>query len=303
MERIIDKKYENSLVSGILSLIIWAFVPTISRLLSERIPVFVTGSITSCVGGLAVLLIRIKKGNISKINEISSRYWVLCGIPYFLYNLCSILAYGLTKDRETTILINLFTALWPLCTVVISIPVLKEKVTKGIYLSIILCLLGLSFATVTGFSISLGKMIMNNLSAILCAIISSVCWGIYSAYYCLIVHESKRDYQPVLQIINGNVMVIFAIINSDVSHLVFSPSTILMILFEIILSGMLANMLWGIAMRGKHRTSVMLLYNFSPVLSTSFTSFFLGTGIKWQVLIGSVLIAVSTYVGKKSIIT
>lgn len=291
-------KKDYSLAAGIVSVLLMATVPAMRRQLSENLSAFWGGGITSILSGVCIATIQKKRCGFVPIKQIDKRYWLLCAIPYIVYNCTSHMATGLAGNREGAIIAGLFTQLWPLGGLVFSVAVLKQKTTKWFPMCCLLGILGLAFSTFSGSLGAIKDTFSKNGVAILAGMIDPIAYGIYSAYYCLLVDEKRKDYYSALSITLGIIMLIVAVLRHEVIK-ELNINIILSILFQVVFTGIIATELWQYSLRSSNRIKVLLISNLTPVISTVFSAIFLGVKLKWQVILGSMIIVVSVMLSNK----
>ena len=294
-------KFDSYLLCGIGALFIWTFVPGIKRLLNESLSMYITAAITNLFGGIILVWFKYKKSGFTPIKQVNKKYWFLCAVPYFIYTLCSVCSSGFSSSRQGAMIVNLFTALWPLSGLVCSVLILKKKTTKFFPLACLLSVVGVGFACISGFDGSISELLKHDGLAIAFAIYEALSWGVYSGYYSKYVKDMKDDYQPVIQLLFGIVMVIVVIVKGETIK-EFNFSVLLAILFQLILVSVLGNYLWNYSMMGPSAFNVVILSNLSPVFSSIFSSLILGLDLNWQLILGACVVVASTLLTKKCII-
>lgn len=294
-------KKSYPIIAGIISVLLMGTVPAMRRQLAENLSTYTSGAVNCILSGTTLLIINLRKNGIAPVKEIDRRYWLCCAIPFFIYNFTSYMATGLAATREGSILAGLFTQLWPLGGLALTVIILNQKTKIGFWPSCILSVIGVFFSTLAGSSLSIKETLSSNVIAIISGMIDPVFYGIYSGYYCKLVKDSKYDYHPILEIILGMIMMVFAFIYHETVTTI-DCKTVLIILFQVLFSGIIASELWKYALRSNQRMIALLLSNITPVISTVFSALFLKVNIRWPVMAGSIIIVISVVLAKKNIV-
>ena len=301
MKKLKNLQIDIHFVAGIITLFIWTFTPGVKRLLNESLSMFIFGAIDYIVGGIILIVFKLKRNGFTSPKQVNKKYWLLCAVPYFLYLLCSVCSSGLSSSREGSMVVNLFTAMWPLSGLVCSVLIMKRKTTKFFPFACLLSIVGVGFASLTSLDGTFIDLIKSDGIAILFAICEALTWGIYSGYYSKYVKDIKEDYQAIVQLLFGLVMLVVVIVKGETIN-EFNTSVLLTILFQVLLSTVVANYVWNYSMTGESCFKIILLSNLSPVFSSIFSSLILGIEIKLQLIIGACIVVVSTILTKKCII-
>ncbi len=292
----------RGLIDGILSVLLWTLAPTTRRILSESLSPYYSSAIVYLISGLYMYWKQKRDGGFYHIRRSNKRYWILCAVPYLIYSFCSFMASGLARTRDGAILANLFNSLWALGGLVFTVPILHQKVKKSFYVATALCIFGAAYATVSGASGHLLTTVSQNWAALLCGILVPITWGLYSDYYCIIVRESKADYLPLLILTESGIMFLIGLF-SGARIVKFDLKVAAVLLLQVLLVDVGANLLWNNSMRDDSRMTVILFSNLSPVLTTFVSSLFLGVPLNAQVYVGAFVIVLSTLWAKASMIT
>lgn len=295
-------KDKLSLVSGIVASLIWGLSPAFTRILSENWGVFTTGMLTSFIGGIIAVIYKFLTTGFHSLRTINKRYWIFCGISYMIFTVFSNLSVGISRTHEEVIISGMFRLLWPLMTLIFTVPIQGAKVNKKFYIAISLSALGIIVANIDMQNPSIFTLANHMLySWVPCFIglISSICWGIYSNCYSKYIHYAKDDFIGLIMIGTGFVQFIGSIIFDTVLKVQMGYIHQFCIL---ILSAFFGNVFWNFGMRGKYNLGVIIFANFIPVISTIFTGVILQVTITPVMLLGSFLIAIGTIWSQKCFI-
>ena len=287
------KKLNTATAAGAAAVLIWAFVPSVKRLLTEGLAMFFSGGISGVFAGLVMLVQHMRRGGMRPLRSISARYWVLCALPHFIYSLANILYAGLAVTREGAIVAGLFASLWPLTTLIFTVLIMKVPVKKVFWAFCALSVVGVILAGAGDGLAALLAALLDNAWAIFFGIVSPVCWGIYSGFYCEIVRDVRDDHVAWLTIVSGVFQLIMSVLVRERIG-VIGVTEIGCLVFQCLFSSVLATLLWNYAMRDDSRMASIVFSNFTPVLQVVCSCALLGVKLTWQMLLGAGIIVAAT---------
>lgn len=295
-------KDEITLISGISAALIWGLSPAFTRMLTEDLGAFAAGMFISLFGGIIALIKKQFTTGYENIKTVHKNYWIICATSYMLFTVTSNLAVGIARTREEVISSGIFRLLWPLMTLIMTIPINKAKVNKKFYIAVFLCFLGILITNIDNTNPSifiLMKNILMSWKACILGLFSSICWGIYSNSYSKYVHGAKEDFIGIIMIETAMIQLIGSLLfdpaisvqKEQINQLVF-----------LVVCTFLGNVFWNLGLRGKYNLYVILFANFIPIISTVITGMILGVNITIMMLVGSLLIVVGTIWSEKCFI-
>lgn len=297
--RTVEKERNNTykaLGAGVGAVFIWAIGPAFVRTLSEGMGVMSSGAISAIGGGILALLYKkytTKKD--SSYGKVSWKYWVICGISMLIFTLGSALSVGLSETREQVISTGLIRSMWPPITLLLTIPINKKKASPWFAVCFSASVVGMAIANLNPNCRNAAEFFapfLENSTACILALASSIAWGIYSNYLEKYIRHPSQDYVGVLMIVAG-------IVEIGLSFVLHEEGTFHMnqlgeLLFMVVASSFLASILWNAAMSGSKKMSCIILSNFLPVISTVLVSLMLGVSLTWPVVVGSLLVVAGT---------
>lgn len=207
-------------------------------------------------------------------------FWRSAGMGFlnpFLFYLVLIKAYDILLAQEAVVL----NYVWPMTLVLLSIPVLKQKITLSSILAIFISFFGVVIITLQG---DFTHLRFTNLLGVILALGSTVIW----AFFWLFNMKDKREEvtKLLLNFTFGFLYVlIFALFSkattmSDIRGL---PGVIYIGIFEMGIT----YVIWLKALQlSKTTAKVSNLIFISPFLSLFFVSVFVGEKIMWYTIIG-----------------
>lgn len=288
---------------GFLTIIIWGTSAVFTRNLSTNIGAYTSAALVNLIGG-AVVLIRqaIKKEGLKDWKTVAWRYWPICGILFIIYTAASYVSMSMVVTDEAVITLVLIRFLWPMFTLVFTIPILKAKASPWLIGSITLSMIGVVVA-------KLGEDISNiddfvhsifsgdDMPGYLMGFVVAISWGIYTNLTKKYVGRKNVDGVGIYMILTGVVLGMIALRVDEPRQ--FSVNLTGQILYAGIIVGSVANVLWNLSIKKGNMLLVVLASNFLPIISTLMTSLMLGVGITVPIVIGSILVVAGTMWSKQ----
>ena len=283
---------------GFLAIIIWGTSAVFTRNLSVNIGAYTAAALVNLIGALVVIIRQlIKKEELSNWRDVPRRYWIFCGLLFVIYTVTAYVSMSVVKTDEIVVVMVLIRFLWPLFTLVSTIPILKAKASPWLICSVFVCMAGIIIARLETGAFHLSYFFGRNLSGsdivgYILSFIVAISWGIYT--------NLTRKYAANKNVDGvGVFMLATAVILGGVAFFVdeprrFSINMTSQILYASIIVGAVANLFWNLSVKKGNMLLVVLIANFLPVISTVSTSLLLGVKITLPVIIGSLLVAIGT---------
>lgn len=166
---------KNYLYAGI-TVLIWATLATVVKLVLADIPNFQALSVSSAFAFVFLLLLNIINGSLKEMKHYRVRdYLLMAGLGFlglFLYSALYYYGIGVLGSQEACIL----NYLWPMMIVVFACIILKEKLTARKIIAMLLSFVGIVVLTLGGSGVSTG----NRLVGIAACVTAAVCYGLFS---------------------------------------------------------------------------------------------------------------------------
>lgn len=288
---------------GFLTIIIWGTSAIFTRNLSTNIGAYTSAAFVNLIGGIVILGQQlITKKGLKGLGEVKKRYWPICGILFIAYSASSYVSMSLVERDEAVVTLVLIRFLWPLFTLVFTVPILKVKASPWLAGGVFLSLVGIVVAKLGSDVANLDSFLKNmlnygDLAGYALGFVVSITWGLYTNYTKKYV--GKREVDGV-----GIYMILTAILLGAIAMKVDEPRAFTanltgQILYAGIVVGSLANALWNLSIKKGNMLLVVLASNFLPIISTVMTSWMLGVGITLPVVIGALLVVAGTLWSKK----
>jgi len=293
-------KTYGPLMAGLAATLIWGIGPGVARGLAEDLGPFASGAMGNTMGGLVLLFYKWRTTGLRAIKNVPRIYWILCAPIYVLFMASSVLSIGLVETREEVITLGLIRLLWPLSTLILTIPIMKAKASPWLIVGLILCFFGVLAPYLDPASPSLfavfGALLGSGFPGIM-ALVSATSWGLYSNWFSKYIKHKEHDFISVLLLFSGlfqfgAAMIVYQPFNLQLRHTF--PFA-----FQVIFSTFLANVFWNMAMRSKYSLAVIILANLVPVFSTVLTGLMLGVTLTWPMLLGAALVVAGTMWSKR----
>jgi drug/metabolite transporter (DMT)-like permease len=286
---------------GFIAILVWSTGAAFTRTLSEDLGAFsAAASVHLIAGVLAVLYQRFFANGANRVHPVPKAYWLTCGFFYVFYVTCSYLSVGLAQTRAQVIVIILIKFLWPLLTLVFTIPILRSKATPWLGLGALFSLAGIAVATlgskVTDFEM-FRESISGNITAYLLGLLSAVAWALYSNFSRKLAGNSEGGAGYFI-LITG--IVLGAISFSFPEPHNFTGGVLGQLLYQAIFTSFIATLMWDAAMRRGNIVLVAIASNFLPLLTVTVSAFILGVVVGSPIWIGVMLVITGTTLSRRS---
>jgi len=209
---------------------------------------------------------------------------------------------SIVEKDEAVVTLVLIRFLWPLFTLIFTIPILKAKASKWLIASVSVSMIGIIVAKLGNTIFDLPNFLYNivsgdDIAGYLLGFVVAISWGLYTNLTKKYIGSLDVDGVGIYMIIAAVILGIIAF-NVDEPRQ-FSTSLISQILYAGIVVGSVANVLWNLSIKKGNMLLVVLTSNFLPIISTIMTSLVLGVGITIPIIIGSLLVVIGTMWSKK----
>lgn len=288
-----SKKYT---LLGILAIIIWGTSAIFTRNLSTNIGAYTSAALVNLIGGIVVLISQIvKKEGLQEIKTVPPKYWIVCGVLFVIYTASSYVSMSMVESNDSVVTLVLIRFLWPLFTLIFTIPILRAKASGWLIVSVLVCMLGIAIAVLGDKVTDISHFIENILSGedvpgFAMGFVVAISWGIYTNLIKKYVGTKKADAVGIYMIATAIILGLIAVFIDEPRD--FSWNLTGQILYAGIIVGSVANTLWNISIKKGNMLLVVLISNFLPIISTVMTSLMLGVGITFSILVGSILVVI-----------
>jgi drug/metabolite transporter (DMT)-like permease len=247
---------------------------------------------------IALIFHYIKNGEIPYPAYFSKYYLLGCGALFVIYTGVLYLAIDNANTRSQVLEIGLINYLWPILTVLFSIPLLGNRMGILLLPGIILTMIGIFLVASQGQEPSLMgflKNLTNNPIAYGLALVAALSWGLYSNLSRLWGAKDKQGAVTLFMLSTGGLLIVFRLF--VVEHSQWSILTLLELLFMSVASW-LGYVFWDIAVRKGNFVVVSISSYFTPLLSTIIACLYLDIIAGINLWIGCSLIIIGAYLSK-----
>lgn len=175
-KKIINKK-KSYILAG-FTILVWGTCAATGALLLDRLPMMTVLFFSGFFAALFLGIYSAATGKLRELKALSKKdFLVLLGLGALGMVLYNILYYfGITVlETQQACIINY---LWPICTVVISGALYKEKMTVTKILALLVSFFGVAVVATGG---SLSNLAHTNLWGVAACLLAAVCYGVFSA--------------------------------------------------------------------------------------------------------------------------
>lgn len=287
-------KNTSATILGCLAIILWSSQIGVSRSSSESLGTLTTAFLTTLAATcLSFLLAFIKDRSLSSLKNISYRYILVCGGLFVVYGTLLYCAIGWADSREQLLEIGLINYLWPSLTVLVSIPVLKKKLSLQILLGFLFSLLGVFTAASGSLDLSFAKF-LSKLSAhpvpYIFSFLAAIAWAFYSNFSKLLAEEAKGDGAIAVFFLFLSVsLYTLMVFSSEQGHLSWTG------IYEVSYVGIttaIAYLFWDIGVRKGNFSFITAFSYITPILFIVFSSSYLNVSTDTSLWIGVLLVVV-----------
>ena len=285
---------------GLVAILLWSTTIAFSRSLTEQLGTFTAAALIYILAGLFGLLAEIlQPGGVQKIAQVPRVYLLVCGGLFVLYITALYLAVGLAATRIQVIAVGLINYLWPALSLVFSIPLLRRRAGPLLPLGIILALAGTWLATTS--DVQPGEMLSGQTSPLPygLALAAAVSWALYSNLSRRLGEGSESGAVPLFLLASGVLLGAIRLFVTETP--LWSPAAAAALGYMALFPGMLAYVLWDIAVRKGEIILVASLSYLTPLLSTLVSALVLNIRPGAAIWLAAGLVIAGALVCKKSI--
>lgn len=292
----------RSSMLGLLAILLWSTTIAFSRSLTEQLGTLTAATLIYTIAGVVGLMYTgLQPGAFARMLRLPRLYLLGCGILFVAYIAALYLAIGSSTTRVQVLVVGLINYLWPGLSLVFSIPILGRRARPTLALGILLAFAGVWLATTGDQTLSVQAMLQDrqNLLPYGLALLAAICWGLYSNLSRRWAGDNDGGAVPVFLLASGLLLGAFRLFNPEVTH--WSLPAAIQLVYMAIFPGMLAYVLWDIAVRKGEIILVASLSYLTPLLSTIFSTIVLRVQPGIALWLGAVLVIVGAVLCKFSI--
>ncbi len=285
---------------GFTAIVLWSTTVAFARSVSEAVGLLTSASLIYLIGGALALGHQALRGGLSGMRSLGARYLLGCGGLFVVYIVSLYLGLGLAVDRSQVLEIGLLNYLWPMLTLIFSVPILKTRASWWLLPGGLLGTAGI-FLTLTQnqpFSwASFASNVANHTAPYLLGLTAGVSWALYN-------NLSRRwgtgdsGAVPAFMLATGALLAIARLFRPEQSTWDLQAAGELLFLA---VAPNLAYVLWEQAMRKGDIIFVAAASYFTPYLATSIAIVYLGADAGPKLWAGCALIIAGAVVCKLSV--
>lgn len=260
---------QRSTAFGVLAILLWSTTIAFSRSLTEQLGTLTAASLIYLAAGLVGIIFMVAQpGWKDTLRKLPPRYLIGCGGLFIIYIICLYLAIGSSSNRVQVLAVGLINYLWPGLSLVFSLPILGKRSSLWLPVGIVIALAGIGLATGSVNQVSAGDFIQNSYSwtPYLLALVAAVSWALYTNLSRRWAGEHEGGAVPLFLFLSGSILLLMEWITPEISQWTFRAG--LELAYMALFPGMLAYVLWDIAVRKGRIILIASLSYATPLLST-----------------------------------
>lgn len=283
-------KNSEKTYKGYLAVLLWSTAAAFIRSLTEEIGPFTSGFFVYLIGGLLTLFLTSRGEKKLPSLKTLSKPAILSGIIYAVYVFSTTYSIAISKTRVISLAVTVVKSLWPLLTLILSIPMLREKRKLSLFgmlfsfFGVMIVILGGSGGdAIESFTIQLG-----DITPFLVGFISAISWALYSNV--IKKYNVNDSFLGYFMIISGFIMGFLSLFATEPSG--WNMEVVLQIIYQAVVTIGVATTLWNQSMIKGDIHKVMIAANYMPLMSIIISSLILRVKIDPSVLIGGAFLVV-----------
>lgn len=276
---------------GLSAVVLWSSTVALGRSLSEQLGMLAAGALVYGLAGAlgcAVLAVRGRLGE--TLRALSPAFVVRCGGLFVLYELLLYLALGLSVNRSQVLEVALVHYLWPMLTLFFSALSMRLRPHPLFWGGGILAMVGVALAMTQDTAVSWQSFQTNlthNALPYVIALAAAFSWALYSVSSQRWSSDAHGGTVALWMLLTGVVLGLGRLLFPQVAQ----PSARLP--WELGFMALASNLAYGFWERAMRRGNVILVVSASyltPLLSTVFSSLYLGVRVGWRLWLGCALV-------------
>ena len=271
-------------ICAFITIFFWGSTAAISSLVLDSISTLALVFYGSLVATIFLLVLNIVTGRIGQVKEITGRdyanMFVVGMLGIFLYNV--LLFFGMTRILvQQAFIINY---LWPICIVIFSCIILKEKLTVIKCISMLASFAGVAVVATGG---NFSNLVSLDFLGVLAACLAAVFYGLFSVLTIKIKYD--KFVAMMVYYFFSTIVSAVALLATN-TFIIPTASQIPGILWIGILVNGVAFTLWSIAIAAGNTARLSNLAYLTPFVSLIWIYFLIGESISMASVIGLLII-------------
>jgi drug/metabolite transporter (DMT)-like permease len=288
-------------LGGIIACLIWSSAVFVTSSFVPAVGALKAAGIEMMFGGTFLLLVNAAQGKLGAMFAHSPKFFILCGSSWMLNLTLFWLALGKAKTPNEVVITGLINYLWPVLTLLLSLPILGKKARWLLIPGVLTAVAGIVLGklAVTPARLEADQLLLHfNAVAYLLAFLDAIAWALYSNFSAR--YAAPAGSSPVaLFMLTVSAPLYFAGVATGEDSVV-TPWLFLLLLGWACTSG-IAYLLWDIGMRKGNVVTISAFAMMTPLLSTVITASLTGVGLPINLLLAAGLVVVGSYVSGKGV--
>jgi drug/metabolite transporter (DMT)-like permease len=292
----------TSTLGGLAAVLIWSTSIAFSRSLTESLGIFSAGAFSFLLAGtLGVLRLYVTHGGAS-FAVPPRRYLLGCGTLFILYQLCLYVAVGLASGGAQVVEVGIINYLWPVLTLLLSLPLLKMRARWSVVPGFLLALVGTALAVwASPHAAPTAPEAPTRAPYLVPALagVAALAWAFYSNFARKFASDHRGDAVPFFFLLSGTLMLALRFAFGE--HSEWTTRSVLNLAYLALLPCLLAYSLWDRAMRRGDLILVAVFSYFTPLISTVVTCVVLAVRPAWPVWAACALLIAGAQMSRASL--
>jgi len=296
-----DPIIRRGTIMGGIAILLWSTTVAFSRSLTEQLGTLTAAAIIYVTAGiLGLLATSLRPGGVKAIGRLPPLYLVGCGALFVIYIVSFYLALGLAENRTQVLSVGLINYLWPALSLVFSIPLLNRRARPLLPVGIVLAVAGTWLATTgtnppeSSYFEEIGSMLPYGL-----ALVAAISWALYSNLSRRWAAGNDGGGVPIFLLASGLILGIMRSFSPETS--LWSWSAGFELIYMAAFPGMIAYVLWDLAVRKGEIIFVASLSYLTPLLSTIISTIILDVHPGMEIWFGAGMVIAGALICKSSI--
>lgn len=237
---------------------------------------------------------------IPRMRDASKTYWFVCGGLFVLYTALSYFSMEIAGSEEQVVTLVLIRFMWPLFTLALTVPILKEKASPWLIAAVAVSMIGIMVAKLGDDIFHLDRFVQSmtqDFWPYFLSLVVAFSWAFYTNYTKKLLKNPEVDGVGIYMLLSGVLLGLVALFKEEPR--IFSLRTVMELLYQAIAVSLIANLFWNKAIVKGNLLVVVLASNFLPIISTVIAGMILGVPLTVYVAVGSVLVVVGTMWSKR----
>lgn len=269
---------ETGTALGIVAVLLWGSTVAFGRSLSAQLgPLHAAAAVYLLSGAVSLGYFASRPSRLRIVLRLPPLYLIVCGGLFVGYVVCFYLALGLASGSRQAIEVGVINYLWPVATVVLSVPLLGTRARWTLAPGVALAVSGIALATLPASAWRSGSLLdalHRDWLPYLLALIAALDWALYSNLSRRLAGGGGAGAVPVFMVATALVMGMLAWLQPP-TEVRWSSRTVLELGYLGIFPTALGYAFWEVAMRRGNLLRVATASYFTPLISVVVAALYL----------------------------